>query len=166
MFESAPTGKTPIGCTPENMSKHTVNVGTSLGGGFVTAQDLLNTASGYILYQTAVPVALSPTCCPATEYPFPRNAFIGDPVCVTSDEYSEVAGDNAATASNYLLGSNYTKVPTVPYGVCLNLPNLGIFTQYRQSYMGDYVCVPQSHANDIQTQNETISSRVVTNCPP
>jgi hypothetical protein len=28
------------------------------------------------------------------------------------------------------------------------------------------VCVPQSHANDIQTQNETISSRVVTNCPP
>jgi hypothetical protein len=108
-------------------------------------------------------VALPPTCCPV-DYPFRRNAFIGDPVCVTQNEYNEVAGDNTAAPSNYSF--NYTEVltplTTVPYGVCSPAP-LRLF--YRQSYMGDYVCVLQSHANDIQTQNETISSRVQTVCP-
>ena len=87
---------------------------------------------------------------------------MGDPVCVTQDEYNEVAGDTAAAASNYLSSYNYTQVSTVPYGVCNQSRIEGgyYFKQYRQSYMGDYVCVLPSHANNIKNQNANLSSRV------
>jgi hypothetical protein len=158
MFKSTATGQTPMGRTYEDMSKYTVHAGSALGG-TVTAADLLDSASVLILDQTAERVALPPTCCPV-DYPFPRNAFIGDPVCVTQNEYNEVAGDNTAAPSNYTF--NYTEVSTVPYGVCSHSP-LRLF--YRQSDMGNYLCVTQSHANDVQTQNETISTRVLMACP-
>jgi hypothetical protein len=163
MFQSNPpkNGGPPKGCKPADMSKHTAS---TVGQ---TAQQLLTLASGFIRDFTAEPVALPPTCCPAG-YPVPRNAFVGDPVCVTIDEEKTVASDNAATASNYFPGLNYTKVPTVPYGVCFyyTFPHsTPIYTQYRQAYMGDYVCVPPGDATQIQNQNATISSRVQTACP-
>jgi hypothetical protein len=119
MFQNAPPkdGGPPKGCKPDDIFKHTVSADAGSRFGGLTAQQPLNIASAFILDETAVPVALPPTCCPAG-YRFPRNAFVGDPVCVTADEEKTVASDNAATASNYSPGFNYTKVPTVPYGVC------------------------------------------------
>jgi hypothetical protein len=120
------------------------------------ADHLFGLANYTILLNTAELVTLPPTCCPAN-YPYPRNAFYNDPVCVTSSELSQVTNDTNAAASSYIPGQNYTAVPAVPYGACPGTP-------YRQASMGDYVCVPQSHATNIATQNAQLSMRVQA-CP-
>jgi hypothetical protein len=159
LFQPPKSNGTPPGCTPQNMKKHT----TPFMGMNATAEDLLGFANYSILLDTAEAVALPPTCCTA-EYPFPRNAFMGDPVCVTQDELNEVASDTAAAPSSY--SYNYTAPPvspytmSIPYGICFPSTRSLEFNVYRQAYMGDYVCVPSSHASHIQNQNANLSSRV------
>jgi hypothetical protein len=82
----------------------------------MTAQDLLNLASSQILGSTAEAV-MSPPCCP--RFYVPRGAFVGDLVCVSSSEHTQVLADNSAAAGKY--ATNYTQtsiVSNVPYGIC------------------------------------------------
>jgi hypothetical protein len=127
----------------------------------MTAQALLNLASKQILGSTMEVVTLPPLKCPS--YCVPRGAFQGDPVCVSSTEHSQVLTDNAAAASNY--ATNYTRttiVPNVPYGICKSS------LQYRQAYMGDYVCVSSTQANQIMLDNTAFANHSAPNCgqPP
>jgi hypothetical protein len=127
----------------------------TVGGTHMTAQQLLDNASGQILGTrtgagTAEPVTLPPTCC--VRGTVPRNAFVGDEVCVAAGERNDVAMDNQAAASRYAANSNYTNysLPTsaqVPYGVC----QTGSY--WRQSYMGDYVCVSLSQQKQVAHDN-------------
>jgi hypothetical protein len=125
----------------------------------MTAQDLLNLASSQILGSTVEAVTLPPRSCPL--YCVPRGAFPGDPVCVSSTERSEVLTDNAAAASSY--ATNYTRttiVPNVPYGVCKSS------LQYRQAYMGDYVCVSPLQAGQVMADNIANANRSQSCVPP
>ncbi len=118
----------------------------------MTAQDLLNLASSQILGSTAEAVT-SPPCCP--RYYVPRGAFVGDLVCVSSTEHTQVLADNAAAASHY--ATNYTQtaiVPNVPYGICKSS------LQYRQAHMGDYVCVSSAQASQVMADNAAYASRL------
>ncbi len=125
----------------------------------MTAQDLLNLASSQILGSTVEAVTLPP-CCP--RYYVPRGAFPGDLVCVSSSEHSQVLADNAAAASHY--ATNYTQtaiVPNVPYGICKSS------LQYRQAYMGDYVCVSSAQASQVMADNAAYAGRLeVCTSPP
>jgi hypothetical protein len=125
----------------------------------MTAQDLLNLASQQILGSTEEAVILPPPCCPA--FYVPRGAFQGDSVCVLSSERSQVLADNAAAAANY--ATNYTSttiVPNVPYGICK------LSLQYRQAYMGDYVCVSSTQANQVMLDNAAAATRSKSCTPP
>src|SRR5262249_42709566 len=128
----------------------------------MTAQDLLNLASSQILGSTAEAVTLPmPPCCPQSYVA--RGAFPGDVVCVSTSERSQVLADNAAAASNYVKGKNYTQaaiVPNVPYGVCKST------LQYRQAYMGDYVCVSAAQASQVMADNAAYRGRYDLCAPP
>jgi hypothetical protein len=118
----------------------------------MTAQDLLNLASSQILGSTVEAVTLPP-CCP--RYYVPRGAFVGDLVCVSSSEHTQVLADNAAAASSY--ATNYTQtaiVPNVPYGICKSS------LQYRQAYMGDYACVSAAQASQVMADNAAYAGRL------
>jgi len=132
-------------------------------GQTMTAQDLLNLASEQILGSTAEAAFLPPPrCCPPYVW---RNAFQGDYVCVTTGEQTQAAADTSAAKSNY--SSDYTDyafVPNVPYGVCkTSLTAVGMALQYRQAYMGDYVCVSPTQQTQVATDNSSLPSRI---CPP
>ena len=124
----------------------------------MTAQDLLTLASHQMastVEAVAVPV---PSCLGAY---VARGAFPGDPVCVTLLAHIQAVGDTAAAASNY--ATNYTSakfVPNVPYGIC-KTP-----LQYRQAYMGDYVCVSATHACQVAADNAATVGQSLSCAPP
>ena len=169
MTAPAKIGGPPPGCPVENMSSLTVYA-SSLGGN-QTAQQLLNIASYLILSQTAEPVTYPSICCPSPYVP--RGAFQGDPVCVTQKEANQVTTDNnnaaagASYSSNYTdktFYNGYTPVPSVPngivpYGTCKS----GF--QYRQAYMGDYVCVSSGQASQVIADNAAFEGRRLIFCP-
>jgi hypothetical protein len=127
----------------------------TVGGTHMTAQHLLDNASGQILGSkagpgTAEPVTLPPACCVGGTVS--RNAFVGDDVCVTAGERNRALAENNEAASRYAASSNYTNnsLPVsaqVPYGVC----QTGSY--WRQSYMGDYVCVSLSQQKQVAHDN-------------
>jgi hypothetical protein len=124
----------------------------------MTAQDLLTLASSQMA-STVEAVTVPAPSCPA--YYVPRAAFVGDPVCVTPAAQAQAVADNAAAASNY--ATNYTSttiVPNVPYGIC-KTP-----LQYRQAYMGDYVCVSATHACQVAADNAASMGQRVSCAPP
>jgi len=169
MTAPAKIGGPPPGCPVENMSSLTVYA-SSLGGN-QTAQQLLNIASYLILSQTAEPVTYPSICCPSPYVP--RGAFQGDPVCVTQKEANQVTTDNNNAAAGTSYSSNYTDktfyngytpVPSVPngivpYGTCKS----GF--QYRQAYMGDYVCVSSGQASQVIADNAAFEGRRLIFCP-
>ena len=165
----------PKGCMREKMSSHTVS---ELGFN-TTAQQLLNIASDLILTQTAEPVTYPSICCPSPYVP--REAFQGDPVCVTQAQANQVITDNNAAAAGTTYAANYTDssyytgytpapVPSipngiVPYGICFpSTRSLGR-NVYRQAYMGDYVCVSAEEANQVRKDNAKFLSRREVFCP-
>jgi hypothetical protein len=126
-------------------------------GTLMTAQQLLDRASQDISSIAQAPVTLPPCRC-SQGYVW-REAFQGDYVCVTPDERSRVARQNATAHSNYSF--DYT-IPVsfrlrgvtrpVLYGLCTT--NL----QYRQADMGDYVCVSSNQAKRVKDDNAMLGS--------
>jgi hypothetical protein len=153
-----PKGGSPPGCKVEDMTKHTVTA-PLLGGTKLTALELLDLANSVILSYTAEPVALPPTCCSGVGY-VPRGAFQGDPVCVSQEEQNQVQADNNAAVRGNSYSSNYTVVPTVPYGLCKQPPKVLDALQYRQAYMGDYVCVSNEQWRQVKSENASFPSHV------
>jgi hypothetical protein len=84
----------------------------------------------------------------------PRNAFAGDDVCVKKKAANKAATETADAASNFAI--NESKDGT-PYGPCL----LGLL--WRQSYLGDYVCVTATEFN--KTAAENTKGRSHSTCP-
>jgi hypothetical protein len=124
----------------------------------MTAQDLLNLAS-HQLGSTVEAVSVPPPSCPASMVL--RGAFPGDPVCVSLTSHLFTYDDNYATAIDY--ATNYTVttiVPNIPYGIC-KIP-----LQYRQAYMGDYVCVSVQHACQAAADNARAAGQTPPTCAP
>jgi hypothetical protein len=115
-------------------------------GGSFTAEQLLQTASAGILKRTTIPIVLPGGTCKAP-YEF-RNGFQGDNVCVTAAHKTDFHKETLNYAANYMSMSNYTMTSHgPPYGVCK--PGY----VYRQAFLGDYVCVTTTQANDVATDN-------------
>lgn len=175
MTAPATPGGPPPGCEVEDMSSLTA----PLLGVNKTAQQLLNIASDLIMTYTAEPVTYPATCCPSPYVP--RGAFQGDPVCVKQAQANQVVNDNNAAAAGTTYSSNYTdssyyagytpvsSIPNgiVPYGICKPVPGLkSIPRQYRQAYMGDYVCVSPEEAYQVRKDNAAFLTRRSISCPP
>ncbi len=142
-----------------------------------TAQDLLDLASWAILNYTQEPVTYPKCGCPPA-YPVPRNAFLGDAVCVTQTEQTQAATDNNIALkppgmSNY--STDYTAPPvppyteltqSIPYGICRSsiITTANLF--YRQAYMGDYVCVSLNQLTQVADDNAAFPARVQLCSPP
>jgi hypothetical protein len=124
----------------------------------MTAQDLLNLAS-HQLASTVEAVSVPPPSCPAGTVL--RGAFPGDPVCVSLTSHLWTYDDNAATAIDYATSYTVTTiVPNIPYGIC-KIP-----LQYRQAYMGDYVCVSAQHACQAAADNARSAGLTPPTCAP
>jgi hypothetical protein len=155
----------PPGCAAQtNMPTFYVPPGNGVSGGQMTAKQMLTLANHIIHKFTSLPASGLPVGHCIDKSLVPRGAFQGDPVCVTQKEANDVTTDNnnAAAGKTYLSSSNFTdktfyngdifvpNVPNniVPYGICAS----GL--QYRQAYMGDYVCVTKTQAKQVKADNE------------
>jgi hypothetical protein len=144
---------------------------TAPDGKMYTAQQLLEWASYEILHTTQEPVTYR--ICPCNpNYPVPRNAFLGDAVCVTKTEQMQANSDlmnalNPPSTSTY--STDYTAPPvspytaptqSIPYGVCESKKPLFESLVYRQAYMGDYVCVSLSQQTQVANDNAAFPTRL------
>jgi hypothetical protein len=133
-----------------SMASHT----TLVNGKLVTAQDLLNTASGYIptrpvtlpLFGYSFPTPPGPWHCQCYGGYGPRRAFKGDDVCVTPAQQGQAVSDNdpATITSRYKTKASDLGIS---YGTCKS----GYV--WRQAYMGDYVCVTPATQKQVAADN-------------
>jgi hypothetical protein len=114
---------------------------TLVNGKLVTAQDLLNTASGYIptrqvtlpLFGYSFPTPPGPWLCRCYGGYGLRQAFQGDDVCVTPAQQAQTVSDNDPATIKSRYKTNASDLG-ISYGSC----DSGYV--WRQAYMGDYVC--------------------------
>jgi hypothetical protein len=133
-----------------SMASHT----TLVNGKLVTAQDLLNTASGYIptrpvtlpLFGYSFPTPPGPWLCRCNSGYGLRQAFQGDDVCVDPAQQAQAVSDNKAATikSRYKINASDLGIS---YGTCIK----GYV--WRQAYMGDYVCVTRATQKQVAADN-------------
>lgn len=107
-----------------------------------------------------------PGCDKANGY-YHRGSFENDLVCVTASEQSAAIQETVNGLSKNQKLNHYSTNATdyslhpyaVPYGLC------EASYVWRQSFMGDYVCVPTQTMAQALAENEGIVYGIGTKCP-
>jgi hypothetical protein len=130
----------------------------------LNAQGLLKLAGANIPTTSPVPLPLfgyndprKNKVCKCSPSYFERGAFVGDDVCVSKKDKDDAEAENDNAKPNFAIPETRDNIP---YGPCsLSAPGY----QWRQAYMGDYVCVTAKQFKRIAAEN--IAGRSLSTCP-
>jgi hypothetical protein len=154
-----PTPSTTLDCYADHQPMPPVTI----DGKSYTAEQLLQLASAHIpTTEVAYPLCgynkgnnQVPTC--ESGY-FKRKAFDGDLVCVSESHQDQFDTDSKAKKYGPNFSTNDSDAG-IAYGRCKSS------LMWRQAYMGDYVCVSASHAQNALADNEAYFFGVHVHCP-